>query len=542
MILKKALVYTRVSDQGQLSGLSLEVQQDLCVKWARENGYSVVGVYTDAAKSGTKTVGREALDDMIIKCQDKREHIDAILVIDTDRIARNEIDHFFIKNELRKSKTQLIAINQPMINDSAEGQFFETILAGTNAFYSRLTGRKVKKTLEKKCNDGWRPSWAPIGYINVNRGSEEHPQREIDVDPEQGKHITNLFRLFSTGKYNIDQLRDMLYEDGFRSKFGNKVARSTMYNIIKNPLYIGLFRYNDTIYQGKHPHLTTPEIFEVCQKIIETNNHNACRRRKYKWLLTGIAYCDDCGSRMYCSYNLKKKMAYYHGAYRKGCREYVPLDDLEKQVGKEIAKIKFSDDFKQRIYEKAKDLINLSSEKKDEEIHALQNKVKALEIKRNLLEDNLLDQTIDKETFKRKHSEINVEIQSLENQMANIENQRGFELEVVREVLNIDEDLYTRYRKAKFEAKQYYLSIFFSKVMVYDKQIKQVEYQPLFQKLIEANKVTLSSDLLPQPWTNITIDFEAIICAFQDVRYIGELRQRWNEIKKLQVTPALAIA
>jgi len=47
--------------------------------------------------------------------------------------------------------------------------------------------------------------------------------------------------------------------------------------------------------------------------------------------------------------------------------------------------------------------------------------------------------------------------------------------------------------------------------------------------------------LLPEPWANITIDFESIIQTFQDAKYIGELRQRWNEIKKLQITPTLAI-
>jgi len=66
----------------------------------------------------------------------------------------------------------------------------------------------------------------------------------------------------------------------------------------------------------------------------------------------------------------------------------------------------------------------------------------------------------------------------------------------VSEILNLDEDLYRRYKKAKFEAKQHYLSIFFNKIEVYDKQIKKVEYAPLFLKLIEANKVTLSSNLL----------------------------------------------
>jgi hypothetical protein len=40
------------------------------------------------------------------------------------------------------------------------------------------------------------------------------------------------------------------------------------------------------------------------------------------------------------------------------------------------------------------------------------------------------------------------------------------------------------------------------------------------------------------PWTNITIDFEAIIRSFQDACYIGELRQRWNEINKLNHSAA----
>ena len=39
---------------------------------------------------------------------------------------------------------------------------------------------------------------------------------------------------------------------------------------------------------------------------------------------------------------------------------------------------------------------------------------------------------------------------------------------------------------------------------------------------------------LPSPWINIT----KIIQAFQNLVYIGELRERWNEIKKLQ--PSLA--
>lgn len=361
--MKKAVIYNRVSDAGQLEGQSLDVQKDMCRKWGKEHGYQVVGVFTDEAKSGTKTVGREALTDAIIRCQEKSDPIDALLVFDSDRIARNEIDHFFIKNELRKSNTQLIAINQPMINDTPEGQFFETILAGTNAFYSRLTGRKVKKTLEKKCHDGNWPGWAPLGYLNVNKGTKEKPNRVVVIDPEHAPYITKLFKLFSTDKFSVDALRDILYKDGLRSKYGKKVARSSLYAYLKNPFYIGKFIYKGELFDGNHPPLTTPTIFDLCQKIIAKNNHNACRRRKYKWLLTGLVYCHDCGSRMYCSHNHKKKMAYYHGGYRMGCKEYVPLEKLEEQVASELKRIKFSEAFKDKIREKAKELIMLNQGK-----------------------------------------------------------------------------------------------------------------------------------------------------------------------------------
>ena len=43
----------------------------------------------------------------------------------------------------------------------------------------------------------------------------------------------------------------------------------------------------------------------------------------------------------------------------------------------------------------------------------------------------------------------------------------------------------------------------------------------------------LSAIWLPAPYASIQQGFEAIIKTFENVSYIGELRQRWLEIKKL---------
>lgn len=51
--------------------------------------------------------------------------------------------------------------------------------------------------------------------------------------------------------------------------------------------------------------------------------------------------------------------------------------------------------------------------------------------------------------------------------------------------------------------------------------------------------VRLRTVWLPLPRLNTVvsqINFDRIIQAFQDLRYIGEMRQRWEEIKRLQIS------
>ena len=63
----------------------------------------------------------------------------------------------------------------------------------------------------------------------------------------------------------------------------------------------------------------------------------------------------------------------------------------------------------------------------------------------------------------------------------------------------------------------------------------------LFQKGINTTVTFLHSKILvqitsiwlPAPYDSILPGFEAIFKAFENVGYIGELRQRWYEIKKL---------
>lgn len=45
--------------------------------------------------------------------------------------------------------------------------------------------------------------------------------------------------------------------------------------------------------------------------------------------------------------------------------------------------------------------------------------------------------------------------------------------------------------------------------------------------------MSIIQNLLPEPRISILADFSTILKAFQNLSYIGEMRQRWLEIKKL---------
>ncbi len=495
--MKKAVIYIRVSTEEQKNeGESLEVQKDLCVKWARENDCQVEGVYDDGGKSGTKTVGRDGLDDMIIRCQE--DDIDFALIIDTDRIARNEFDHFNIKRELKKHGTQLIAVNQPMIDDSAEGMLMDGMLASINAFYSRLTGRKVKKSLEKKCEEGWWPGWGPLGYVNKNIGTIEKPINIIEVNPEYGPKVTEIFKLYSTNRYSVDDLVEMSYKIGLRSKNGKKLCRNILYFMLKNVFYTGNFKFKGKIFKGNHKPLTTPEIFESCQRIMDIHNKHACRRRKYKWLLNGLAFCQEHNSRLFGDWVSRRGRAYYHGHAHKGCKRYLSLSTLEQNVSKHLQTIQFTEKFTNRVIEKAKELVKQSREVKQQEVENVRNAIKQLEVKRNSLEDNLLDGTVDKETFKRRHDELDIQIQSCENNIATMENQGGLDINVVVEIVSLMKNIRQEYDKASFEAKRHYLSMFFEKLWFDEKgKVVKSEYTPLFQHLVDNQFIRIRANWLP---------------------------------------------
>jgi len=74
---------------------------------------------------------------------------------------------------------------------------------------------------------------------------------------------------------------------------------------------------------------------------------------------------------------------------------------------------------------------------------------------------------------------------------------RTIDVDIVDEVLALTKDIAKNYKTSKTNAKRAYLNFFFNKILVEDKQIVEVQYQPVIEVLNKAKLGILDKILLP---------------------------------------------
>ena len=488
--MKKAVIYCRVSteEQAEEGHHSLDSQKRLCGELAIKLDYKVVKIFEDAGKSGSSTQGRRAFRDMIDFAKD--EKIDAVLVFDSSRFARNVLDHLLIQNELTKAGVKLISYSNPNLDcDTPDGKFMNIVIAGVSGYHSDITKDKTKKGLEQKVLTGWFPGYAPLGYKNI---ADEKGNRIIVVDPKQAPLVQLAFDLYIQGGHGVGTINDILYDKGFRSRAGKKLAESKMYELIQNPFYIGKFRYAKQMYDGKHEPIISQEIFDMAQRVRTSRTIRKSRKRKLNFLLNGFVFC-HCGRRLTAENHPKPSglsFGYYHCTQGKKCTssQYVPCSVLEKEVEERFMDIQFSEEFYTRLIEKLKSYYNTHVEKVDQEITNLTKSREELIKKRDNAENMLLDQTLDKETYQRLTNKLNEEISTYDSELHRLGKAKTINIPAFEEMVDFAKDIHATYKKVGFDTKRMYLEFFWHRFILKNKNIVEAIPTPLFAALQKMQK------------------------------------------------------
>jgi len=305
--IQRVAQYARFSSDNQRTE-SIDAQIRAMNQFCKQNHWQIVATYTDEARSAT-TDNRPQFQKMI--SDSSKGLFDIVLVHKLDRFSRDRYDSAIYKKRLKKNNVKLCSVLERM-DDSPESIMMESVLEGMAEYYSKNLGREVMKgmnetALQCKSTGGIMP----LGY-------DLDENRHMIINEHEAKAVKIIFEMFADG-HGYSAIINYLNEHGYTTKRGRIFGKNSLYEILNNEKYTGVFVFNkaaaksdnrrnnhayktnDKIIrvEGGCPAIIGKKLFEEVQRIKAKNRRNTGRYHgKEFYLLTGKVFCGVCGRRL----------------------------------------------------------------------------------------------------------------------------------------------------------------------------------------------------------------------------------------------------
>lgn len=474
-MITRYVAYARVSTSEQAErGKSIEDQLAKLTREAPLRGGTLARTFADPGFSGS-TLKRPQLAAMLAFCQEGGA--DAVLVVDTDRLARKTEHHFAIKAQLRKCNVRVESLNQPMIDDTPEGVFLDTILAATNALYPQITGRKTSLSMAEKAAAGWWPGPARLGYRNADNPAptSANDRRILAVHPLTGPLVTRAFALYSAGRHSLKSLCMEMETLGLRSVTGGRVSTTSVRKMLGDPFYLARAPYKGQMCRWKHMPLTDEETFNRCQLVLVQHNRYADRMRKHEFLLSGLVRCGVCGAPYTASVNAKKGKSYYHCPLNReehsNLGQNVVVGSLDAQAEALLAQYSLAPTSVDQVMAKARAIIAETHGSVDVQRRELLAQKAKIENRRDRLEAGYLDGDVTPDAYKRQSEGLEASLTTLSLELARLDLGRETNIGEFEQLMRLSSSIGAAFAAAPLGLKRRYLSLFWEQLVVRDRRI-----------------------------------------------------------------------
>ena len=296
--MKNAVIYARYSSQGQ-NEQSIEGQIRICTEYAESNGFSVVKIYTDRARTGTND-SRPDFQRMIKDAASGK--FEFVIVYMFDRFARNRRDSIMYKEMLKQEHgIRVISATQP-ISDDEGGEFYEMFLEWNDEKYSKRLSKRVRNGLDMSVENGtFCGGHLVYGYKLRQEpiaGKRRKFTKYVEIDEEQAEVIRYIFTEYDKGVDKKDIAAE-LNARGIRYE-GKPFKGRTFDKWLNNQKYTGEFTFGGRLCTNTYPAIIDKDLFERVQKRLAANRYFAggTATARVPYLLTGKAFCAHCNAAM----------------------------------------------------------------------------------------------------------------------------------------------------------------------------------------------------------------------------------------------------
>ena len=352
MIRQRCAIYTRKSTEEGLeqSFNSLDAQREACTAYIlsqKHEGWAENSErYDDGGFSGG-TMDRPSLQQLLKDVRAGR--VDVIVVYKVDRLTRALSDFAKMVDVFDGAGVSFVSVTQAFNTTSSMGRLTLNVLLSFAQFEREVTAERIRdKVAASKRKGMWMGGAIPLGYDVIDKA--------LVVNPHEATAIRTIFAEY-LAQVSVRELAVRLDALGVVSKQrtnrhgqvsgGTSFSRGALYNILRNPIYIGKTRHKEKLYEGLHDAIIDDVTWQSVQTQLADHGGKtiSSTRRSVKRLLDGVLF-DSKGRVMRTTYASKsvhakaatrtKRYWYYtsklHGSEDSSGAERLPADEIDRIV------------------------------------------------------------------------------------------------------------------------------------------------------------------------------------------------------------------
>lgn len=358
-VTKRCAIYTRKSHEEGLDQdyNSLNAQRDAgeaYIKSQQHEGWVLVRKhYNDPGFSGGN-LERPALKELIKDIE--AGLIDIIVVYKVDRLSRSLHDFARLVEIFDRKGISFVSVTQSFNTTSSMGRLTLNILLSFAQFEREVTGERIRDKIKASVKKGiWMGGKIPLGY--------DVEDRKLIINKSEAEQVQYIFNRY----LELDSIYDLLIELQNQGLFmkqwkakkgtltgGRPYSKTTIYTLLRNPIYIGKLKHKEEIFEGQHDAILPVDLWQAVQnKLSNRSNEKKTSQNKVRSFRLRKKLYDNQGLKFTTTYTTKTKanekyfIRYYKSkrhhktGYKNSILGWINADEIER-----IVDLQFRENFK----------------------------------------------------------------------------------------------------------------------------------------------------------------------------------------------------
>lgn len=332
--LKYCLYARKSSEDDERQALSIESQVKEMSRQAEGEGLIITEIRREshsAKASGTRPIFSQLIQDI------RNGLFQGILTWAPDRLSRNAGDLGSIVDLMDNGYLKEIKAHGQTLSNSPNDKFLLMILCSQAKLENDNRRLNVMRGLKTKCEMGFRPNQAPLGYLNDPYSGKG--QKTIFLDTERAPLVKEVFEKVAYEDFSGRDIYKWLKDSvDFKTRGNRPMTVSSVYVMLNNPFYCGMFEYprgSGKWYKGAHDPIISKQLFQTVQEKLTIHPKTKPGTKEFDFTKLKILRCGTCGSGITAQEKHRKCKAGIHKHIYYNCTKFRDICCVEPYIPEE---------------------------------------------------------------------------------------------------------------------------------------------------------------------------------------------------------------